>query len=78
MRMCIHHIEEGTCLECGTNIFDAPDPSQLQALADSLSICLPNLKLMPHVQLASTLERMLLKRGFRIVPESKEERDERI
>jgi hypothetical protein len=60
-----------------TNLVEVPDPSQLVALTDALTVCLPNLKLMPHAQLAATLERMLLKRGFRILPESREEHDER-
>jgi hypothetical protein len=43
-----------------------PDP-HLFALAEIMQIAAPGLR-MPHMTLAATIERMLAKRGFKIIP----------
>lgn len=42
-------------------------PAHMKALAEIMQVAAPGLK-MPHMTLAATIERMLAKRGFRIVP----------
>lgn len=59
------------------NLVDVPEAQQRIALQEIIREIFPSFKAVGYEALAFTFERMLLKRGFKIVPETQTEKDER-